>query len=101
MSREEWEVFDQIRRERQERRRQQLRASSEEILSLHTLCNRLGLWMNTTTPTHWKFGLRGAAKNRLSYWPSTQKMQHHPGTKVSAQIDVERLKRALERLANV
>lgn len=99
MSREDWEIFDQLREERREKRRQQLAASQGRLLDVHTECHKLGLWMRISAVTHWQFGRSGSSKCRLSYWPSSRKMQLHPGTRVSQQIDIDRLLVELRRLA--
>lgn len=83
----------------EESRLRTLGEAKDRMLEVHTLCMRHGLWMACSVPTHWRFGHPGSDKTRLSYWPSSQKMQRHPGTKVSQQVTVDELMRELGRLA--
>lgn len=101
MSGDDWEIFREARRQRRERRQRTLGEAEERKLEIHTLCARLRLWMVCSVDTHWRFGHLGREKTRLSYWPSSRKMQRHPSTRVSHSVSIDMLKEELERMAQV
>lgn len=100
MSREDWEQWENAREERARRRRERLEASHGEALAIDTLCRRLNLWFVHTNPHHWRFGPVGCERTRLSYWPSSMKMQRHPGTVVLENVTTAKLQDALRELAS-
>lgn len=101
MSADDWEVFRQMRAKRQDQRRKALLNAEPRVIEVHTLCNRIRLWMKINNhSTHWNFGRLGSDKTRISYWPSSKKLQRHPGIRVQQNVSVDQLMQILRDISD-
>lgn len=96
MSREDWEIYEQMREERKQKRRQTLEETRDRIGEVRSVCSTARLVLSVPVETHWLIR-RADGQAVAQYWPSVQKLQKLPNGKVSKQISVDGLVERITR----
>lgn len=73
MSREDWEVFELMRKQRKVKRRERQTVANKSFPDLTQLCKNQGCKLDVTGPGQWI--VRRGGKGIIQYWPSANKWQ--------------------------